>query len=203
MIFGDVEAFVARTLRLLAQKAANIPVVLAAVGAIFASNTITLLPAFADVVMHAPVNGLSLLSASQGVGAILAGLLLTPLVNRFGHGHIVSIMMLAWSVSIIMLANSTLLSLAMVCMGLFGFSLVLFFVNVNTMIQLEVPDAYRGRVMSLFTLTFLGLTPLSALVIGAAANGIGTPITLTMMGLLNGSLGLVILLRWRAVWRIA
>jgi MFS family permease len=176
---------------------------LAAVGAMFAVNTITLLPAFADVVLHSPVNGLSLLSAAQGVGAIIAGLLLTPLVNRFGHGRVVSVMFVVWSWSMIILAKSTLLPLAVFLMGVFGFSFVLFFVNTNTMIQLEVPDSHRGRVMSLFTLTFLGLTPLSALLIGAVADAIGTPETLTLTGLINGSLGLAILQRWPGVWRIA
>ena len=176
---------------------------LAAIGAMFAANTITLLPAFADVVLHSPVDGLSLLSSAQGVGAIVAGLLLTPMVNRFGHGRVVSVMIMVWSWSIIMLASSALLPMAVFFMGVFGFSFVLVFVNTNTMIQLEVPDSYRGRVMSLFTLTFLGLTPLSALLIGALADVIGTPETLTVTGLLNGILGLAILLRWPGVWRIA
>ena len=70
------------------------------------------------------------------------------------------------------------------------------------MIQLEVPDHYRGRVMSLFTLTFLGLTPLGALAVGFVANEIGTPAALMIYGSINGALGLYILLRWRAVWRV-
>jgi MFS family permease len=176
---------------------------LAAVGATFAANTITLLPALADVVLHSPVDGLSLLSAAQGVGAVIAGLLLTPLVNRFGHGPVVSVMIIVWSWSMIMLASTAVLWLSVFFMGVYGFAFVLFFVNNNTMIQLVVPDAYRGRVMSLFTLTFLGLTPLAALLIGALANVIGTPETLIVMGLLNGGLALAILLRWRGVWRIA
>ncbi|MCA9895991.1 MAG: MFS transporter [Anaerolineae bacterium] len=176
---------------------------LAAVGSIFAVNTITLLPAFADVVLHSPVDGLSLLSAAQGVGAILGGLALAALVNHFGHGRVVSVMILLWSISIILLAISTEINLAMFLMAIFGVAFVLFFVNVNTMIQLEVPDSYRGRVMSLFTLTFLGLTPLSALIIGAIAEFIGTPQTLVLVGLANGSLALAILFRWRGVWRIA
>ena len=176
---------------------------LSAVGATFAVNTITLLPALADVVLHSPVDGLSLLSAAQGVGAIIAGLLLTPLVNRFGHGPVVSVMIIVWSWSMIMLASTASLPLATFYMGVFGFAFVLFFVNVNTMIQIVVPDSYRGRVMSLFTLTFLGLTPLSALLIGAMANTIGTPVTLAVTGVLNGGLALWILLRWRGVWHIA
>ena len=176
---------------------------LSAVGATFAVNTITLLPALADVVLHSPVDGLSLLSAMQGVGAIIAGLLLTPLVNRFGHGPVVSVMVMVWSWSMIMLASTSVMPLAAFYMGVFGFAFVLFFVNLNTMIQIVVPDGYRGRVMSLFTLTFLGLTPISALLIGALANVIGTPVTLALTGLINGSLALAILLRWRGVWHIA
>ena len=176
---------------------------LSAVGATFAANTITLLPALADVVLHSPVDGLSLLSAAQGVGAVIAGLLLTPLVNRFGHGPVVSVMIIVWSWSMIMLASTALLPLAVLFMGVFGVAFVLFFVNANTMIQLVVPDSHRGRVMSLFTLTFLGLSPLSALLIGALANVIGTPETLTVTGLINGGLALAILLRWRGVWHIA
>ncbi len=176
---------------------------LAAVGATFAANTITLLPALADVVLHSPVDGLSLLSAAQGVGAVIAGLVLTPVVNRFSHGPVVSIMIIVWSWSMIMLASTANIPLSVFYMGIYGFAFVLFFVNVNTMIQLLVPDSYRGRVMSLFTLTFLGLTPLAALLIGALANVYGTPETLIVMGLFNGGLGLMILLRWRGVWRIA
>lgn len=175
---------------------------LAAIGATFAVNTITLLPAFADVVLQSPVDGLSLLSAAQGVGAIIAGFLLTFLVNRFGHGRVAAIMMLVWSVAVISLGNTNQVPIAAFFMGLFGASLVLFFVNTNTMIQLVVPDNYRGRVMSLFTLTFVGLTPLSALFIGALANVIGTPTMLTIIGSINGGLALVILMRWRGVWRI-
>lgn len=175
---------------------------LSAVGATFAVNTVTLLPALADVVLHSPVDGLSLLSAAQGVGAIIAGLVLTPLVNRYGHGPVVSVMIIVWSWSMIMLASTASVALSAFYMGVFGFAFVLFFVNANTMIQIVVPDNYRGRVMSLFTLTFLGLTPLSALLIGALANEIGTPETIAVTGVLNGGLALWILLRWRAVWRI-
>jgi hypothetical protein len=80
--------------------------------------------------------------------------------------------------------------------------MVLFFVNTNTMIQNEVPDHYRGRVMSLFTLTFMGLTPFGALLIGWIAVAITTPGALAVYGILNGALALFILLRWRAVWHI-
>ena len=176
---------------------------LAAVGSSFAANTVTLLPALADTVLHAPVDGLSILSVAQGVGAVIAGLILTWLVNHFGHGRVVSVMVLLLSISMILLAQSVVLEVSALLMVVFGFGFVLFFVNTNTMIQYEVPDEVRGRVMSLFSLTFLGLTPLSALVIGGLANEAGTQVALVICGVINGLLGLAILLRWRGVWRIA
>jgi MFS family permease len=176
---------------------------LAGVASTFAVNTITLLPAFADVVLHAPVDGLSMMSMSQGIGAVTGGLLLALLVNNFGRGRVASIMLTMLSVAMILLSRQTLTELSALCMVMFGFSMVLFFVNINTMIQNEVPDNYRGRVLSLFTLTFLGLTPLGALAVGLIANVIGTPDTLFIYGIINGALGLFILARWRAVWRVA
>lgn len=176
---------------------------LAAVFSTFAVNVITLLPAFADVVLHAPVNGLSLLSTAQGIGAVLAGLTLAALSSRLGRGRVASIMIMMASLSMLLLSQTRALDVGVLLMGLFGFSLVLFFVNVNTMIQNEVLDHYRGRVLSLFTLTFLGLTPLGALVLGLLAEVAGTPSALALYGLINGLLGLLILIRWRAVWWIA
>ena len=176
---------------------------LSAVGSVFAVNTITLLPALADTVLNSPVEGLSWLSISQGIGAVVAGLLLSLLVKRFGHGRVVTVMVLILSLSMILLARSTVLQLSAVLMVLYGFGFTLFFVNTNTMIQHEVPDEVRGRVMSLFTLTFLGLAPMGALGIGLIANQIGTSETLILCGIVNGVLGLYIVLRWRAVWRMA
>jgi MFS family permease len=176
---------------------------LAAVTSTFAVNTITLLPAFADLVLHSPVEGLSSMSIAQGIGAVIAGFVLTSLVAHFGRGRVAGLMLIIVSVSIVMLSRTNLLSLSQALMGLIGFSMVLFFVNTNTMIQNEVPDAFRGRVMSLFTLTFLGLTPLGALALGWIAERIGTPDALAIYGLITGALALYILTRWRAVWRIA
>ena len=175
---------------------------LAAVTSTFAVNTITLLPAFADVVLHSPTEALSAMSVAQGIGAVSAGLLLTGLVLRFGRGRVAGVMLMVLSLSIVVLSRTTLVTLSEAMMGIIGFSLVLFFVNINTMIQNEVPDAFRGRVMSLFTLTFLGLTPLGALVLGELAQVIGTPDALAIYGLISGALGLYVLSRWRAVWRV-
>jgi MFS family permease len=176
---------------------------LSAVVSTFAVNVMTLLPAFADRVLHEPVNGLSMLTVAQGVGAVTAGLLLALLSEHLGRGRLANIMLIVLAFSMVILSRTNLLHLSLPLMALIGFSMVSFFVSANTMIQNEVPDGYRGRVMSLYTLTFLGLTPLGALALGLVADHVGTPNALALYGLLTGLLGLVIMLRWRGVWRIA
>jgi MFS family permease len=175
---------------------------LAAVSATFSINTITLLPAFADVILHQPVDALSIMSTAQGVGAVIAGLLLAMLVNRLGRGMVAGVMVLMMPVSMLLLSLTANTGLAAIFMGLFGFSLVLFFVNCNTMIQMIVPDHYRGRVMSLFTLTFMGLTPFGALAVGLLAQETSTPGALAVFGAIDGALVLYILSRWRGVWKV-
>jgi MFS family permease len=176
---------------------------LAVVVSAFAVNIITLLPAYADVVLHSPVEGLSRLSMAQGMGALGGALLLAALVRRFGRGHVVGVMLPLLSLSIILVSQTTILEVSALLMAIIGFSMVIFYVNINTMIQNEVPDEFRGRVLSLYTLTFLGLTPLGALALGLIADYIGTPTALALYGLLTGVFGTLILMRWRAVWRIA
>jgi predicted MFS family arabinose efflux permease len=112
-------------------------------------------------------------------------------------------MLLVLSASIVLLSRTTHLEISTPLMSILGFSMVSFYVNVNTMIQNEVPDAFRGRVMSLYTLTFMGITPLGALLLGAIAERAGTPDALAIYGFITGALGVLILLRWRGVWRIA
>jgi MFS family permease len=176
---------------------------LATVVSVFAVNVMTLLPAFAHNVLHAPAHGLSMLTSAQGFGALCGALLLGMLVRRYGRGRVTILTMFMLSAGLVVLALTSHLAASAFLTALIGFSMVIFYVNINCMIQNEVPDAFRGRVMALYTLTFLGLTPLGALAVGWIADHIGTPGALALYGLLNGVLGLLIVLRWRAVERIA
>ncbi len=175
---------------------------LAAVVSSFAVNIITLLPAYADTVLHSPVDGLSIMSIAQGTGALLGALLLAGLNYRFGRGRVTLFMLMVLSLAIVVVSGVAHVAVSAILMAVVGFSMVIFFVNANTMMQNEVPDAYRGRVMSLYTLTFLGLTPLGALLLGWIADHAGTPGALALYGLVNGVLALLIVLRWRAVLSI-
>jgi MFS family permease len=171
-------------------------ILLSAVTSVFAINVITVLPSFAATVLNSPINGYSVLSMVQGVGAILAGLALGLLTGQVGRGRFIMWMAVLTSVVLFALSRTTQVPPAALLMGLTGFCFVGFFVATNTALQDVVPDEFRGRVMSLFTLTFLGLTPFGALALGMIAERAGTSDALALYALLNGLLCLVILLRW-------
>ena len=175
---------------------------LAAGTSILGANLMTILPAYADRVLHSPINGYSILTAFQGAGAVLAAVLLTGVSVRFGRGRVSSIMLMGMVFSALLMSRMVHIELAAIFIACAGFAQVMFFVNVNTMIQHEVPDEFRGRVMSLFTLTFLGLMPFGALVLGFIAELVGPGDALALYALLNGLIGLAIMARWPQIWHI-
>lgn len=175
---------------------------LAAMTAALLVNTITLLPSFASNILHSPISGYSTLTTAQGVGAIVAGMLMATLTTRLGHGRVLGLMQAALVVSTLTLARTTTLPAAALMMGVYGFALVLIFVNTNTLLQTQVPDDFRGRVLSLFTLTFVGVAPVGALLMGGVADLVGTPTTITLYACLNGAAALAIFARWPQVWSV-
>src|SRR5260221_2077844 len=84
---------------------------------------------------------------------------------------------------ILFAVNSTYV-LALLLAGCTGLFLICQFILMNTLIQVVVPDEFRGRIMSLYTLTFFGLQPFSALAIGALAQLVSTPAAILAYGLL-------------------
>ncbi len=172
---------------------------LATVASLFGSNTATLLPAFAGNVLKSPDAGYAALVTANGIGAVMAAVLVTWLGRRFGRGHIVTIMSLVASVSIFCLAFSPTLVPALIFTLIFGFSLILQFVTMNTLLQTQVADEFRGRVLSLYTLTFFGVAPFGALGLGFLAQMIGTPDALLLCAVAGGSLSALILARASAL----
>ncbi len=169
---------------------------LAFVSGLFTVNLSTLFPAFADVVLKSPTEGYAAISTAMGFGAVAAGVLMTWLGKHFGRGQVITAMVVFVMLVGLLVSRTTTVSSAAALMALFGFGIILQFVTTNTLIQSEVPDEFRGRVMSLYTLTFFGLSPFGALALGAVANVIGTPDAMALYTLAGGLLSLLVLLRF-------
>ncbi|MBZ0289442.1 MAG: MFS transporter [Anaerolineae bacterium] len=168
---------------------------LAGITSFLTINITTLLPAFADAVLHSPKVAYSSMTTAVGAGAVVAGILMSVLARRFGRGRVVFAMVVFVPIVAMIVSFVTDVNLAVFLMGLYGFGIILEFVTVNTLIQSEVPDEFRGRVMSLYTLTFFGVAPFGALALGFLAQAIGTPLAMAIYAGVGGLLCIYVMLR--------
>jgi MFS family permease len=135
---------------------------------------IPLLPIFARDVLGQGAAGFGALAASTGTGALAAALLLAQLGDKVPRGKLLSAAALAYPVLIILFTTVRELPLAMLVLALAGWAGVTTMALTNTLIQLVVPDALRGRVMSVLTLLLMGASPIGGMVAGAVAELVGS-----------------------------
>lgn len=132
-----------------------------------------LLPAYASSVLHVGEAGLGSLNAATGVGALLGSLVVAS-VTRLDHRKLLlTTGSLLFPVAILLFAVSKWLSLSMLSMALAGVGFVAQNSTANTLIQLDLPDQLRGRVMALFLLLFFGATPFTSLMAGGVGQALG------------------------------
>jgi MFS family permease len=165
---------------------------LAIIGGVFVIPLLQLMPAFADVVLNSPEEGFAALSAAQGVGSVGAGALIGWLAGRLGFHRIIPLATFWAGAGMMLLAAQTSVITAGIVSLFVGFFMILQFIAINTTLQLIVPSEYRGRVLALYTLSFTGIAPFGALLLGLIANVIGTPWALALYGVLSAALGLAL-----------
>jgi MFS family permease len=166
---------------------------------LFSVPIIRLFPAYADLVLHSPTNGYAIISAAQGVGSIVGGVLVAWLSQRLGRGRVIFVSVILGAISTFVFAFQSNIPLSAFTCLLTGVFLILEVVALNTLLQSVVPDTYRGRVLSLYTLTFLGLAPFSSVALGALATWMGTSESIGLYGILGGVMSLAVIFRWRSV----
>ncbi len=176
---------------------------LAVAAALFTNNVSTLLPAFADTVLHSPADAYSAITIAIGAGAVISSLVLGFVGRRFGRGYVVAAMAVLVSISAFGFSFTKTVETAVIFGVIYGFAIILQFVLVNTLIQNEVPDVFRGRVMSLYTLSWFGIAPFGALLMGFIANTIGTPGAIAIAAVAGGIMSVYVLWRWPATRRMA
>lgn len=141
-----------------------------------------LMPVFATEVLHGGPQTLGFLLAAQGVGALAAALFMAYRSGMRGLGRLIAGASAIFGVGLIGFAFSSELWLSMLLLAVAGFGLLLQTASSNTFLQMIVGDALRGRIMSLYTLAFVGTLPLGSLFAGWLAERIGAPITVAIGG---------------------
>ena len=169
---------------------------LAYVPRVFAVPYQTLMPVFQKDVLKIGPEGLGMLMAAPGVGAVIAILTIASMGNRIkrqGRFLVGSIIVLG--AAIMLFSQITWFPLALVTLVIVGMFQMFFLASTATMLQMIVPDELRGRVLSLYMLD-RGFMPLGALFAGTSAHFLGAPTTVAIMG------AIVIVLTSLVAWRI-
>ena len=142
----------------------------------------TLMPIFADNILHGGARGLGFLMACAGVGSLAGALTLATRSTIRGLGRIVAASAVVFGVALMGFASSRLFWLSAPLLFFVGMSMITQAASTNTLIQSMVPDAMRGRVMAIYAMMFMGMSPIGALVEGWIAERIGAPYTVTIGG---------------------
>jgi MFS family permease len=151
-------------------------IILVAVSNVFAMGYSALIPAFARDVLNAGEIGLGLMSACIGAGALIAALVLASLGNFQHKGMLLTVGNLLLPTMVLAFAFSTWLPLSLAILIAAGWGFMTQNATANTLIQTTVPDHLRGRVMSVYTLVFMGFFPVGSLIAGIVAQNFGIPL---------------------------
>jgi MFS family permease len=141
-----------------------------------------LLPVFASAILHGGPHTLGFLSAAAGVGAFVSAITLAIRRTIVGLGQRIAITAIIFGAGLLGFGFSHELWLSVCLMFVTGFSMMHALAASNTILQTVVEEDKRGRVMSFYTLAFIGVLPFGSLIAGAAASQIGAPLTVACGG---------------------
>jgi MFS family permease len=143
---------------------------------------VVLMPIFAKVVLHGGPHTLGFLMGSMGLGALISALSLAARRNVRGLVRMIPIAAAVFGAGLVGfgLSRSFWLSMAMVFVA--GMGMMQGMAASNTVIQTIVTDDKRGRVMSYYTMAFMGMAPFGSLLAGTMAHKAGAPWTVIMNG---------------------
>lgn len=141
-----------------------------------------LMPIFADQILHGGPSGLGILMGASGFGAFLGAAVLTMRKGIRGLGRWVGYSATGFGMSLILFSFSRTFLLSAFLLVPVGFFMIIQLASSNTLIQSMVPDRLRGRVMAVYSMMFMGMAPLGALMAGMLAHRMGAPITVALGG---------------------
>jgi len=143
---------------------------------------VVLMPIFADRILHGGARGLGILMGATGVGALLGALTLAFREGVKGLARWVAWCSAGFGVSLVVFALSRSFWVSVLLLLPVGYTIMLQMACSNTLIQVMVPDELRGRVMAVYSMMFMGMAPIGALLGGALADRLGAPLTVAIGG---------------------
>jgi MFS family permease len=157
---------------------------ISSLNSLFGAPYFALIPIYARDVFHLGASGLASLMGTAGAGAFCGAAMLTILGDFRRKGWAVLGGSFGFGVCVVAFALSTRLMFSYLFLFGLGFSLVTCVAVVNTLLQKLVTDQMRGRVMSMFILSFMGTMPIGNIIAGSASQRFGVAHTLATGGLI-------------------
>ena len=174
-------------------------ILLLALASLVAMPYPVLMPVFAKEVLQGGPNTLGFLMAAAGAGALIGAIYLASRENVFGLGKIIVVAACIFGSGLVLFSFSRILPLSLLFMVFTGFGMVVQMAASNTVLQTIADDDKRGRVMSFFVMSFMGLAPFGTLLAGSMADVIGAPTTLLVGGLCCIAGGLIFAKKYSSV----
>jgi predicted MFS family arabinose efflux permease len=167
--------------------------------ALFGFSFITLLPAWSVEVLGGDVKTNGLLNSARGFGALIGALSIASLGRFKFRGKLLSLGTLLFPALMILFSFARWLPVSLLILSGIGAALVMIMNLANSLVQTNTEDAFRGRVSSIYTLTFFGFMPIGSLLMGQVAEFTSEPAALQLGGLV---LLVAAILTWLAVPRL-
>jgi MFS family permease len=143
---------------------------------------VVLMPIFAAQVLHGGPHTLGWLMGAAGVGALISAISLAVRKTVLGLGRMIPIAAGSFGAGLILFGLSHVMWFSLAMMMFTGFGMMQGMAASNTIIQTVVPEDRRGRVMSYYTMAFVGMSPFGSLLAGALAHRLGAPHTVMITG---------------------
>jgi MFS family permease len=143
-----------------------------------------LMPIFADAILHGGPRALGLLLGAAGAGALAGAITIASRRDVRGLGRWVAFAATGLGGSLIAFSLSRQMWLSALLLVPAGFSVMVQMASSNTLIQTMSPDRLRGRVMSVYSMMFMGGAPIGSLLAGALAGRLGAPMTVAVGGVI-------------------
>jgi MFS family permease len=153
-----------------------------------------LMPVFAKNILHGGSHTFGFLMGATGIGALTGAIYMASRRSVLGLGKIIALFAAVFGAGIFAFSQSHYFVLSIVILLFTGFGMMMQMTSSNTVLQTIVDDDKRGRVMSFYTMAFMGTAPFGSLLAGSLASTIGAAATL-MIGGISCIIGAIIFAR--------
>jgi len=171
-----------------------IVILLVSVVSIFGTNFNVLVPVFAKLELQRDAAAFGFLMSSFGAGALLGAFSLAVFSRSGPRPYLLLGGGMGLSLTLMLIGLQRSYGMTAILLALAGWSMVTFFGMANTTVQMNTEDRLRGRVMSLYTLSFGGLTPFGSLFAGTTAHWLSAPTAFAIGGFACGVVFLLVFL---------